>query len=441
MQSHDDQMNTSFKSAMKNNPFGEFDCIVAGAGPAGFAAGIEAARNGLSVLLIEQMGFPGGVSTASLCPHIMGYSEAGKQLVKGIADEFARALDRIGCAALNHGDSYEMPLGGKPITSSIVTTKPAIQLTMNSMLDDAGVKTLYYSSLIAVERDSNAVRGVYVNCREGIIFIPARVFIDATGDAHLVNRAGGETREFDPDESMTKTLLMHLNGVTDFKPSDVKKRFAELSGRGEVPVKGQDKFMGLSIPMHPGEIHLNFTMTAGSAISSVECTSMDKELRRQAFAGAEWFKKNFKGFENAYIADIADMIGIRSARNIVGRATVTEKDILSGEPVAEPVVNSKCYYGDHYSKSFSASWAKSNGVRAVPFRAMQPVTLSNVIAAGRNISSEPRVITTFRLMATCMGIGQAAGITAAHSLKTNTDANEVPYLSVCDAFREKGILL
>ncbi|MFZ2654846.1 MAG: FAD-dependent oxidoreductase [Victivallales bacterium] len=97
--------------------------------------------------------------------------------------------------------------------------------------------------------------------------------------------------------------------------------------------------------------------------------------------------------------------------------------------------------GDLYSKSFSASWAKSNGVRAVPFRAMQPVTLSNVIAAGRNISSEPRVITTFRLMATCMGIGQAAGITAAHSLKTNTDANEVPYLSVCDAFREKGILL
>ena len=204
-------MNASFKTAMKKNQFGAFDCIVAGAGPAGFAASVEAARNGFSVLLIEQMGFPGGISTASLCPHIMGYSEAGQQLTKGLADEFARALDRIGCAALNCGDSYEMPLGNKSINTSIITTKPAIQFTMNAMLDEVNVKTLYYTTLIAVEREGNSVRGIYVNCREGIIFIPARVFIDATGDAHLVNRAGGEIRELDPDESMTKTLLMHLN--------------------------------------------------------------------------------------------------------------------------------------------------------------------------------------------------------------------------------------
>ncbi|MBI4979272.1 MAG: FAD-dependent oxidoreductase [Spirochaetes bacterium] len=433
-------MNQAFQSVMKENPFVEFDCIVIGAGPAGFAASVEAARSGLSVLLIEQLGFPGGIASASLCPHIMGYTEAGKQLVKGIADEFARSLDRIGCAAFNRGDEYEMPIGDKPLTTSVITTKPAVQYTMNAMLDAAKVKTLYYTSLIAVERDGNRIAAVYVNCREGIIRIPARVFIDATGDAHLVHRAGGETREHDPEESMTKTLLMHVNGVKDFKRSETKTRFRELSKQGLVPVAGQDNFMGFSIPMHPGETHLNFTMTAGNAVTSAACTEMDKELRRQAFDGIAWFKKNFKGFESAYLADIADMIGIRAARNIVGKATVTEKAILADEAVTEPVVNSKCYYGDHYSKSFSASWAKTGGVRAVPFGAMLPVTLSNVIAAGRNISSEPRVITTFRLMATCMGLGQAAGITAAYAVEKIVNANEVPYSAVSAAFREKGVL-
>ncbi|MEK6795909.1 MAG: FAD-dependent oxidoreductase [Spirochaetota bacterium] len=431
----------AFRQAQVENTIGSFDVIVAGAGPAGFGAALSSARRGLTTLIIEQYGFPGGVGSASLCPNIMGYVDDGKQIVAGIADEFARSLDGISCAAINNGDSYIMPIADKPLTASVITTKPAIQFTMNRMLDTAGVTTLYYASLIAVERDGDSVAAVFVNCREGIMRIPAKVFIDATGDAHLVYRAGGETREHGADESMTKTLLMHMGGVRDFKRSITAKRFKELSAQGAVPVKGQDNFMGFSIPMHPGETHLNFTMTSGVATTSASLTEMDKELRRQAFAGSEWFKNNFDGFENAYLADIADSIGIRAARNIIGKAAVTEKAILANEAVAEPVVNSKCYYGDHYSKSFSASWARTGGVRAVPYKAMLPATLTNVIAAGRNISSEPRVITTFRLMATCMALGEAAGIIASHALAEKRAANDVPYALIRDDLVKSGVLL
>lgn len=430
-----------FASVMTENTLGSFDVIVAGAGPAGFGAALSSARRGLRTLIIEQNGFPGGVASASLCPHIMGYADEGRQLVAGIADEFARALDRAGCAACNNGDSYGMPIGDTPIRTSIITTKPAVQYVMNDMLDRAGVTTLYYASAVAAERAGDRVAAVFVNCREGIMRIPAAVFVDATGDAHLVHRAGGETREHNEEESMTKTLLMHMGGVKDFKRSAAKDRFKALSEKGAVPVKGQDNFMGFSIPMHPGETHLNFTMTTGVATTSAACTAMDKELRRQAFAGAEWFRKNFDGFENAYLADIADAIGVRAARNIIGKAAVTEKAILEDEAVDEPVVNSKCYYGDHYSKSFTASWAKTGGVRAVPYKAMLPATLSNVIAAGRNISSEPRVITTFRLMATCMAMGEAAGMIASHALAEKCNANELPYARIKDDLVKSGVLL
>ena len=44
----------------------EVDVVVAGAGPAGLAAAICAARNGMDTLLIERNSFLGGVATAVL---------------------------------------------------------------------------------------------------------------------------------------------------------------------------------------------------------------------------------------------------------------------------------------------------------------------------------------------------------------------------------------
>ena len=51
---------------------GQYDAVVAGGGPAGFAAAIAAARGGLKVLLVEAGGFLGGVSTQGGLPFILG---------------------------------------------------------------------------------------------------------------------------------------------------------------------------------------------------------------------------------------------------------------------------------------------------------------------------------------------------------------------------------
>ena len=54
----------------------EVDVLVAGGGPAGFAAAYTAAKNGASVLLIEQGGDVGGMSTIGLMSHWVGRADS-----------------------------------------------------------------------------------------------------------------------------------------------------------------------------------------------------------------------------------------------------------------------------------------------------------------------------------------------------------------------------
>ncbi len=51
---------------------GEYDVIVAGSGPAGVSAAINAGRRGARVLLIEWNNTVGGISTSGLMSHFTG---------------------------------------------------------------------------------------------------------------------------------------------------------------------------------------------------------------------------------------------------------------------------------------------------------------------------------------------------------------------------------
>ena len=67
---------------------GKYDVCVVGAGPAGFGAALSAARNGLSVILVEFCGYAGGIATKSLVPNIFNLGLDGVQITGGIADEW-----------------------------------------------------------------------------------------------------------------------------------------------------------------------------------------------------------------------------------------------------------------------------------------------------------------------------------------------------------------
>ena len=75
----------------------EADVVVAGGGPGGVCAAIAAARTGAKVLLVEQLGFPGGMFTGG------NMSVANCWPWAGIGKEIFGRLKEMG-AAISHPD-------------------------------------------------------------------------------------------------------------------------------------------------------------------------------------------------------------------------------------------------------------------------------------------------------------------------------------------------
>src|SRR5438132_343739 len=97
------------------------DVIVCGAGPAGVAAAITAARGGARVRLFEWRGCVGGVWTAGLLGYLLDFNKPG------FARELAHKLDERG---IRRGKSK----------GSITYEPEGMKLLLEDLLVEAGVK-------------------------------------------------------------------------------------------------------------------------------------------------------------------------------------------------------------------------------------------------------------------------------------------------------------
>src|SRR5699024_8963973 len=75
--------------------------------------------------------------------------------------------------------------------------------------------------------------------------------------------------------------------------------------------------------------------------NNLEVKNISKALilaRRIIYRLAEFCRIYFPGFENSYISNIADMLGIRVSRRIKGKYVYTIDDVKSGKKFEHPVV-------------------------------------------------------------------------------------------------------
>ena len=170
----------------------------------------------------------------------------------------------------------------------------------------------------------------------------------------------------------------------------------------------------------------------GNSCDSRDMTRMDAEMRRHNFELLECYKRELKGFDDAYIVSAIHQVGSRSGRHIVGRATVDRRLVTTAAMPDDPVMPFVREWGEH-----AASMANGfcgtvhgnfDGLGAVPYGALVPVDFSNVLACGLCISVEEDYVKTIRMQPNCLVSGQVAGTAAALSLDaTRGDVGSVPY--------------
>lgn len=414
---------------------GKYAVVVVGAGPAGIGAAVTSARLGLKTLLVERYGYPGGVGTYGCCTIFFRFGEYGRQLVGGLAEEVIRRMDARGAASFTVDDGCQMPefrpIGGRPLLGKVITKTEDLRVVYHDVLSESGVEKLFYSHFCGVVRAGRRLTGIVVDSLEGPGIIEGTVFIDASGDAHLVHRAGGKTEQAAADSTMHKSVFFMVGGVTPHDPQVNARRYRELFRAGAVPDKVWDH-LGHSCQLDPGIVQLPFAYANGDGCSSADMTRMDHELRRRNFEIVDFMRREMAGYEHCFPVNAAQQVCVRSGRHICGVTKLTEEVLARDELPPEPVVYIVRRYGSHSTdqrKGFApAKRGTLAGFSAISYGALIPDEFDNVLASGRCISVEECLMDTIRMMTTCMVTGQAAGVAASIAIRRGLSTlTEVPY--------------
>ena len=215
-------MNKIFTSNVQRQNF--FDVVICGSGPSGFAAAVQASREGLRVALLEQDGcFGGNMTTGGVC-HLLGgrrWNASTKRMVRevgGFFDELTDTLIASGKAV--DPDSIDAehnnPFGWYPrMAAGVACDVEALKLELDRYVRAEKITPYLFTTVIDVEKENNCITSVYACDCQGIRSFSAKTFIDATGDAQIAYLAGCPFfKGRDEDHLMTPaTLIAHIDHV------------------------------------------------------------------------------------------------------------------------------------------------------------------------------------------------------------------------------------
>ena len=174
----------------------EYDVLVCGSGMGGITAACAAAENKLKVGMIEYFGEPGGIPVSGRLGSISGFSRMGEVAVAGFPRAFANELIERQLAKEQGGGS------------NINLTPPALTGFLLELIDFYKIDFHSYTQLIGCASDNGIITHAIVANKAGVTAIPAKVFIDATGDGDLAVMAGCPFEKGRPEDGKVQSSTL-----------------------------------------------------------------------------------------------------------------------------------------------------------------------------------------------------------------------------------------
>jgi hypothetical protein len=444
----------------------DVDVLVIGGGPAGLGAGLAAAREGASTLMVERNGFLGGVATAALMSIFIYHRDRLNGISQEIVDELVRRKGGVAGRVINFDPE--------------VFKEVALDL-----VDAAGVRLLLYSWAVGPVVQGGVVRGVIVENKSGRQALLGKTVIDCTGDADLAEKAGVPTvkgRESDGKmrpislifrmgnidfHTLVEYARTHPNQFTrdpNFQVLDIDQGVVRVSGffdlveegrrRGELDkdchylrFEGVDVERGICFINNTRVYHVDGT-------NAWDLTKADREARKQMRLLVDFIRKHVPGCQRAFVVDTAPSLGVRETRRIRGEYVFDEADIVAHRRFEDRVVlnhNNHVMPGvEIHSPDAGEGSAQDSHGRVllheersffIPYRALLPQHVEGLLVAGRCISQTHVADKWTRGMPCCMQMGQAAGTAAAVAAASGVAARAVAIGRVQERLVDRGIPL
>ena len=447
---------------------GKYALIVAGGGMAGVSCAIAAARKGVRCLLIEKEGCLGGTACQSGVMHLLGgrwynpEADRMERVVGGLFDEITDELIRSGEAV--EPDSVDVhrynPYGWYPrMAAGVPCDVDALKLLLERKCLEAGVTLRYYTEIVDVERENERIRRVLVHEKAGFFAFEAALFADCTGDADVAALCGCPTEKGRAEDGAMcpASMIFYVDHVdaqryvayqNEHQSPKLVEIISDLRQKGEWPYD-YEIFIAIETP-EEGRFMVNTIRQTG--VDGTDAESMTKaalEGRAMAFDLTRIMRKYFPGFEQARICRTFDRVGIRETRRILAREMITLESALAGRHYETCVASTTYNFDlpDPKRPSFDPMMGdakKPNALRKhvkieIPYGALLPRDVDNLIVAGRCLGAEREVMGACRVMGPCMGMGQAAGYAAALAQETG-DFSAVCVKSLRNMLLEDGCI-
>lgn len=135
-------------------------------------------------------------------------------------------------------------------------------------------------------------------------------------------------------------------------------------------------------------------------------------------------------FKNAYLYDIAPQLGCRCSHRLKGEYIMTANDFAFAKQHEDVIAwhSTICQINDC-------------GPVEIPYRAILPQKVENLLAPGRHLSTDDVAIDWLNLIPQCVGTGQSAGVAAAVAVLDSTTTHGVDVGKVQDILVEQNVPL
>jgi len=291
--------------------------------------------------------------------------------------------------------------------------------------------------------------------------------IDASGDADIAAFAGAPFEKLPKDELMGVTVVASCTGV-DKEPFDAYLKahpatFKDWTGTWAVKTSGKEDNMRTSFMSEPferarkdglmpadmpivgscspaseidGTVKMNMNYMFGYDPTDVfDLTRAEFDGREQAMYCIKALKAYVPGFENAKLKQFGSTLGTRDSRRIVGRTSLTESDVCE-EGRFDDSIGIFPEFIDGHGYLIMPSTGR---YFQVPFGALVPQKVDNLLVAGRSVSGDKMAHSATRSMMCCALTGQAAGVAAALSIKDNVSSGSVDVARLQSALKKQGV--
>ena len=378
----------------------KYDVVAVGAGVAGIAAALAAARRGHKVALIEKQTLIGGLATSGLIYIYLPLCDGkGTQVIKGISEEMLyKSMEFSQFDLHKEWGGAGLSEVGQHYNRLRVDFSPAgFTLSLDEMLVEAGVELWLDTRVCAVQKSGDKVTALEVENTSGRGVVQAGAFVDASGEAIIVRRAGGAV-----ECDYNHLSLWCIENTPDAAESNY--------------------FFGKTLRIKPF-MFASKSIAPGDGMNGKKVT--------------EFTQNCYKHLRNFY----------RESYKTLSRYEHYPIH-LPAMPQFRKIAAAKCRfmldtngYGIYHEDSIglTGDWRVPGPVWETPLRSLVPEKLDGVFAAGRCMGAINDAWEVYRVIPAAAMTGEAAGLAAALTVENKCDSRNLDYKLVQNALKKQDV--